>query len=260
MAVSAGDGRSARSDTLRGACGCAARAAGVVGGARSAHCQRLVISQPVRVPVFGIPVAQRKGRFRALQLGIQKNPGPSRFPSATLPLGAAPPPFPAVLRCLPPASCPPASPDGAGRQGTRGHRGGGTGDSGAGRRPRQTARGLPRRVTRHVTQLGPARVVCRSCDAAVLSFKTRLQSICGRSMQQPSRRSILRSRPPPPPPPLPPPPIDALRAPVAILGGERGRQKEGPVGTGIALGSAARAGAPPPRRWEPASRERSAPL
>lgn len=51
-------------------------------------------------------------------------------------------------------------------------------------------------------------------------------------MQQPSRRSILRSRPPPPPPPLPPPPIDALRAPVAILGGERGRQKEGSVGTG----------------------------
>ncbi|XP_051489335.1 cleavage stimulation factor subunit 1 isoform X1 [Apus apus] len=60
-----------------------------------------------------------------------------------------------------------------------------------------------------------------------LEADSRLQSICGRSMQQPSRRSILRSRPPPPPPPLPPPPIDALRAPVAILGGERGRQKEG---------------------------------
>lgn len=101
--MSAGDRRSARSDTLRGACGCVARAAGLVGGARSARCQQLVISQPVRVPVFGIPVAQRKGRFRALQLGIQKNPGPSRFPSATLPLGAAPPPFP---RCSSGACCP----------------------------------------------------------------------------------------------------------------------------------------------------------
>lgn len=65
-------------------------------------------------------------------------------------------------------------------------------------------------------------------------LKSRLQSMCGRSMQQPSRRSVLRSRPPPPPPPLPPPPIDALRAPAAILGAERGRQKEGSVGTAAA--------------------------
>lgn len=112
----------------------------------------------------------------------------------------------------------------------------------AGRRARSPP--LPRRAGAHFARRASrdgegacqrrGAYVRRHCsrDAAVLSPKSRLQSICGRSMQQPSRRSILRSRPPPPPPPLPPPPIDALRAPVAILGGERGRQKEGSVGTG----------------------------
>ncbi|XP_032560721.1 cleavage stimulation factor subunit 1 isoform X2 [Chiroxiphia lanceolata] len=68
----------------------------------------------------------------------------------------------------------------------------------------------------------------RSRDAAPFCrppLKSRLPSMCGRSMQPPSRRSVLRARPPPPLPP--PPPLDALRAPAAILGAERGRQKEG---------------------------------
>lgn len=230
------------------------------GGPAALIASNLLFHSPFASPCLGSRWLSGRGVSELCSLGYKRTLGPPA--SHQPPSRWEPPPVPsrAFSGGLPPASCPPASPDGAGGQGTLGHRGGGTGDSGAGRRPRQTARGLPRRVTRHVTQLGPARVVSRSCDAAVLSFKTRLQSICGRSMQQPSRRSILRSRPPPPPPPLPPPPIDALRAPVAILGGERGRQKEGPVGTGIALGSAARAGAPPPRRWEPASRERCAPL
>lgn len=93
--------------------------------------------------------------------------------------------------------------------------------------PLPAARGLPAGVTRHVTAGG-----ARRDAAALVSPQSRLPSMCGRSMQQPSRRSVLRARPPPPPPPLPPPPIDALRAPVAILGAERGRQKEGSVGTG----------------------------